>query len=56
MQTTTPLERTYKVTQSEIQAAAGLATAAKGFELNMDGGGVVANWSRDGRSARLGLL
>lgn len=49
MQATSALERTYKVTQSEIQDAAGLATASKGFELNLDGGGVVARWSKEGR-------
>lgn len=50
MEPSTALERTYRVKQSEIQEAAGLATAAKGFSLDLEGGGVVANWSRDGRS------
>jgi hypothetical protein len=49
MQATTPLERTYRVTQTEIQEAAGLATASKGFDLKLDGGGVVARWSREGK-------
>ncbi|KAL7418157.1 NUC141 domain-containing protein [Mrakia frigida] len=49
MQATSALERTYKVTQSEIQDAAGLATASKGFDLKLDGGGVVARWSKEGR-------
>jgi 16S rRNA U516 pseudouridylate synthase RsuA-like enzyme len=50
MQPSTALERTYRVSQQEIHDAAGLATASKGFELDFkDGGGVVANWSREGR-------
>lgn len=55
MQPSNALEKTYKVSQAEIREAAGLAAAAKGFDLNLDGanGGVVGRWTRDGK--HLGL-
>lgn len=51
IQTTAPMERTFKVSQAEIREASGTATASKGFDLALDGGngGVVARWTRDGR-------
>lgn len=51
MQPSHELEKTFKVSQAEIREAGGLAAAAKGFDLKLDGGngGVVGRWGRDGR-------
>ncbi|CED85096.1 WD40-repeat-containing subunit of the 18S rRNA processing complex [Phaffia rhodozyma] len=55
IQTTAPMERTFKVSQVDIKDAAGTASAAKGFDLKLDGGngGVVGRWTRDGRHLAL---
>jgi hypothetical protein len=58
MEPSTELEKTYKVSQAEIREAGGLAAAAKGFDLDLDGGngGVVGRWGRDGRCVSLCLI
>ncbi|KAI3340439.1 WD40-repeat-containing domain protein [Ustulina deusta] len=51
----TELERTYKVTQEEIQASVPIATAQKRFDLNLDQlGPYVFDYSRNGRDLLLG--
>lgn len=45
----TALEKTYKTTQDEIKQSVPIATAKMGFELKLEGGPYVAEYTRNGR-------
>jgi U3 small nucleolar RNA-associated protein 7 len=45
----TELERTYKTSQDEIKKSVPIATAQMGFELKLEGGPYVAEYTRNGR-------
>ena len=45
----TELERTYKTTQDDIKSSVPVATAQMGFELKLEGGPYVAEYTRNGR-------
>lgn len=47
------LERTWKVSQSEVKKAVDVSTATKGFALDLGFGPYVADYTRDGRSLLL---
>ena len=47
------LERTYKVSQREIKKDVAIQTAQLGFELKLDGGPYVAEYTRNGRDLLL---
>jgi U3 small nucleolar RNA-associated protein 7 len=49
----TELERTYKTTQDQIKSSVPIATAQMGFELKLDGGPYVAEYTRNGRELLL---
>lgn len=49
----TELERTYKTSQDEIKKSVPIATAQMGFELKLDGGSYVAEYTRNGRELLL---
>jgi hypothetical protein len=44
------LERTWKVTQKDVRKAVDVASAAKGFELELGFGPYTADYTRDGRN------
>jgi U3 small nucleolar RNA-associated protein 7 len=50
----TELERTYKTSQDEIKNNVSITTAKLGFELKLEGGPYVAEYSRNGRDLLLG--
>lgn len=50
----TELERTYKTTQDQIKASVPVATAQMGFDLKLEGGPYVAEYTRNGRDLLLG--
>jgi U3 small nucleolar RNA-associated protein 7 len=45
----TEMERTYKTTQADIKKSVPVATAQMGFELKLEGGPYVAEYTRNGR-------
>jgi U3 small nucleolar RNA-associated protein 7 len=47
------LERTYKTTQDQIKSSVPIATAQMGFELKLDSGSYVAEYTRNGRELLL---
>jgi len=49
----TELERTYKISQDEIKKNVSVTTAKMGFELKLDGGPYVAEYTRNGRDLLL---
>jgi U3 small nucleolar RNA-associated protein 7 len=49
----TELERTYKTTQDEIKKGVPIATAQMGFDLKLEGGPYVADYTRNGRELLL---
>jgi U3 small nucleolar RNA-associated protein 7 len=49
----TELERTYKVNQRDIKKDVAIQTAQMGFELKLDGGPYVAEYTRNGRELLL---
>jgi U3 small nucleolar RNA-associated protein 7 len=49
----TELERTYKTGQDEIKRSVAVATAKLGFELKLEGGPYVAEYTRNGRELLL---
>lgn len=49
----TELERTYKTTQDEIKQSVPIATAKLGFNLKLEGGPYVAEYTRNGRELLL---
>lgn len=49
----TELERTYKTTQNQIKSSVPIATAQMGFELKLDGGPYMAEYTRNGREILL---
>lgn len=49
----TELERTYKVNQRDIRKDVAVQTAQMGFELKLDGGPYVAEYTRNGRELLL---
>ena len=49
----TELERTYKVNQRDIKKDVAIQTAQMGFELKLDGGSYVAEYTRNGRELLL---